>query len=92
MSLKPTLPSERKSPVRHTIPQPVAREAGADEIITGTVRQVRNWSVMLWDDVECRWLSLPNQAQADLMQGCFDAKAKVRCTVNGMNIKEIEVL
>lgn len=76
---------------RHTMPEMVERDESQPETIIGTVKQVRNWSVLLWDCPEQKWYSLPNQAQADLMRRCQEENIKVRVTVRGSNVERIEI-
>jgi hypothetical protein len=85
-----TFTKQPKQP-RHTIPTVTEYDPEAVEEIIGTVRQVRNWSVLLWNCPEQKWYSLANQAQADLMQRCQETQTKVRVTVRGMEVLEIVI-
>ena len=84
-------PQPRQPQPRHDLPTTPAHDPDAETIILGTVREVRNWSVLLWDCPEQRWYSLSSQAQADLMKRCRDEQIKIRVTVKGNDVKGIQI-
>ena len=93
MSLKPTLPSERKPPVRHEIPQPVAREAGADYVVTGTVKSLRDQLFQLWDCPEQRYYRATSEIMRAALEWALNNNYRCAVTIGAdYQVKNVEIL
>lgn len=79
---------------RHTIPAVQPRNPDAVEVIEGGVWQWKNQgrTVLLMDDPEGRWLQCQKPEDAELVKSAHGFGAKVRVTVRGMNVLEMEKL
>ena len=77
--------------VKHELP--VAQPRVGDEVIIGTVKDVRDRLFQLWDDPALRWLRALTEDKAKIIRCAKDNGWRVSVTVGDNNeVKEVEIL
>ena len=79
----------RQHKPKHEIPMPVAREAGADEVIESRVWEVRETQFKLCDDPVGNWYRCRNSTELALVNGALCDGTELKVTVGGIAGKEL---
>ena len=75
----------------NVIPTTPARDDNAPVVIVGKVRDVKGTQFRLWDDPVANWFRAPSENYAMMLADALADNVTVRVTVEGKEVKGIQI-